>query len=455
MTLVCAACAACDTGPHAAPPSTPSTPPTTPPSTPPAPSHDTPATSASSPRPAPSVEDSVAPPAASVSVGERAGLARSGNAFAFDLYAKLRAQRGNLAFSPFSITTALTMAWAGAHGTTAAQMARVLHVEGQDARVLDLEGAQLAAYATPGTRVTLRVANRLFAEKNYAFEPAYMARLAKAFGAPMETLDFKQASEPARVHINDWVAGVTHDRIKDLIPPMGVNDQTRLALVNAVYFLGDWELPFANDATSPAPFFTAKGVKKDVPTMRQTATTRFAATDGVKVLELNYEASRLAMTFVLPDAVDGLDPLEARLSPAALDRWIAASTYTKVSVALPRLEIAPAEALSLGTALTALGMPDAFDRQKADFTGIANPPSPDDRLVIDRVFHKAFVKVDEKGTEAAAATAVLMATAGAAPDMSPPKEFTADHPFLFFLRDTESKAILFMGRVSDPALTGR
>jgi len=382
--------------------------------------------------------------------------AQSSNAFAFDLYAQARAGGGNLAFSPLSLWTALTMTWAGARGETAAQMARVLHLERSVDHVLDPAGRLLAGYQAPGQPVTLRVANRLFGEKAFAFDPDYLARTRAAFGAPLEAIDFRTAPEAARQHINAWVAEQTADRIKDLVAPGGVNADTRLVLTNAIYFLGDWLAPFTREATRPAPFHLTAAQSKDVPTMHQTARFRFAATDGVKVLELPYQGGDLAMTLVLPDAIDGLGAVEARLAPAAFAGWLAALDATEVLVSLPRLEINPPGALSVGPMLGALGMPLAFDQARADFTGIANPVAAADRLHLDEVFHKAFVKVDEKGTEAAAATAVvMMRPLIARRPGTPPAEFTADHPFLFVLRDLRSGMILFLGRVSDPAGVAR
>lgn len=376
-------------------------------------------------------------------------LANSSNAFALDFYAKIRARKGNLVASPFSIHTALAMTWAGAKGETAAQMKKVLHLDSD--RAIDAAGGLIRDYGAPDQKVTIRIANRLFGEKTYAFEAPYLARVNAAFGAPLEPLDFHGAAQQARGHINDWVAKQTEDRIKDLIPADGITPLTRLVLANAIYFLGDWATPFKKEATSPAPFFTSKTDQKDVPTMHQSAQHRIAATDGVKVLDLPYEDGTLAMTFVLPDAVDGLDAVEARLTSKTLEAWLAAAAPAQVVVSLPKLEIAPAQSLSLSDALAAMGMPLAFDEAKADFTGMANPPNPGDRLFISRVFHKAFVKVDEKGTEAAAATAVVMAPRGAVRHTTPPVEFKADHPFLYMLRDTRTGLILFMGRVADPA----
>ena len=432
-------CAACDPKPPAA---TSSGAPVTPPSSATSPSGADSSTPGDTTAPAPSV----APPAP----GEVGGLAKSSNALAFDLYAKARAQGGNLALSPISISTALTMTWAGARGETAAQMKKVLHAEGEPTPAMDVAGKLLASFGNADSKVTLRVANRLFGEKTYAFERAFLDRTKAAFGAPLEGLDFQHAAEPSRIHINDWVAKQTQDRIKDLIPSPAITPDTRLVLTNAIYFLGDWMTPFKKEATRPAPFHATATATSDVPTMNQVAHFRFAATDGVKLLEMPYEGGEVAMMFVLPDGPAGLDAVEKRLSPEALDTWVRAMQHEQVIVALPRFEINPARSLALADTLKALGMPLAFDPDKADFTAIANPPKPADRLYISQVFHKAFVKLDEKGTEAAAATAVVMARAGSAAPSKPPSEFRADHPFLFVLRHVKSGAILFMGRVSDP-----
>jgi serpin B len=397
--------------------------------------------------PAPAAFVPKAPPP---STEEQKDMAKSNNAFAVDLYGKIRTRAGNLAFSPLSITTALTMTWAGAKGDTAAQMKKVLHLDGAPEHALDAAGALVASYGAPDSKVTVNVANQLFGDKASTFDKAYLGLLSADFGAPLQPVDFKTGAAAARTTINDWIARETHDRIKDLIPANGVDKDTRLVLANAIYFLGDWASPFNKDATRPAAFHTTATASKDVPTMHEDESLRFAAVDGVKVLELPYQNGALAMGFVLPDAVDGLAAVEAQLAPEALDKWFGAMKPTKVIVSLPKIDLEPGDALALADTLSALGMPLAFDRAKADFTGIASPPSPDDRLFIGQVFHKAFVKVDEKGTEAAAATGTAMA-AGAAMPASPPLVFNADHQFLFFLRDTRSGMILFMGRVNDPA----
>lgn len=437
ILLVCAGC----TPPSptvTAPDATPGVP-ASPSSVPAAPSQD--------PAAPPTVGPAPTPP----SPEQAQSLAAGSNTFAMDLYTRLRKQPGNLAVSPASITLALAMTWGGAKGPTSDEMAKVLHLPNAKDATIDAAGRQLSVWNDPARTVyTLRVANRLFGEKSYTFEPAYLKKTGEAFGAPLEPVDFKGAAEPARERINGWVAKETRDRIKNLLPPRSVDKETRLVLVNAIYFLGDWQSPFSKERTRPAPFFTTATTSKDVPTMSQVASFKHAAVDGLQVLEMPYVGGELAMTFLLPNAKDGLDALEQKLTDGKLTSWIAAAKPERVLVSLPVFEIDPAEPLSLGKELVAMGMKLAFDPDLADFTGIASPPSPADRLYIGKVFHKAFVKVNEKGTEAAAATAVVMPRAGSAAP-APPPEFRADHPFLFFLRDLRTGMILFMGRVVEPA----
>ncbi len=384
----------------------------------------------------------MAPP----SSDEIKGLARSNNAFGLDLFAKIRAQKGNLALSPLSLATALTMTWAGARGETAAQMKKVLHQSGTIEQALDLNSKLLASYQDPELKVTLRIANRLFVERTYALKPPYLDITRTTFGAPVEAVDFQHGPDASRQHINTWVASATEARIKDLIPPEGVTTATCLVLANALYFHGGWKQPFSKQLTAAAPFHLTASESHDVPTMHHADRFRFAATDGVKLLEMFYVGSALAMTLVLPDQKDGLDAVEARLSPATLDVWLGALAPDRVDVALPRFEIDSADSLALADDLEALGMPLAFNPSRADFTGIATPS-----LYIDKVFQKAFIKLDEKGTEAVAATAVVGSRRSANGKPPPPTvEFHADHPYLFFIRDVRSGMILFMGRVSDP-----
>jgi serpin B len=376
-------------------------------------------------------------------------FARSSNGFAFDLYGKLRAAPGNLVVSPASVTTALAMAWGGARGQTAEELQTVLRFDRPAAETMQVSGRLAAALTDPKRPVVFRIANRLFGEQTYRFEPAYLESTKAAYGAPLEPLDFRRAPDQARERINGWVEQQTEQRIRDLVPPGGLDRDTRLVLVNAIYFLGDWAEPFAKEATRPAAFHTTRAERKDVPTMHRMGRFPFAAKDGVKALELPYRGGAMSMLLVLPDPLDGLDALERSLTAQKLDELVAALAPERVSVALPKFEVNPAQSLALADTLRALGMVRAFDPRQADFTGMAKPADPADRLFLARVFHKAFVRVDEKGTEAAAATAAGMALTSA--PASPPREFRADHPFLFAIRDTASGLVLFLGRVADPS----
>jgi len=388
--------------------------------------------------------------AADPAVKEPAAPVKGSNAFGFELYRRLKEGTGNRAFSPASVSAALTMAWGGARGETALEMQRVLHIPGPAAEAMKESGRLLAELSGGERGVTCRIANRLFGERSYRFDPSYLEATRAAYGAPLEPVDFEHGFEAARVLINGWVEAQTGKRILDLLPPGSLDADTRLVLVNAIYFLGDWARPFAREATRSAPFHTSPSAKTDVPTMHQTGTFGWMRGDRFQALDLPYERGGFSMLVLLPDGVDGLAALEDSLSSDALDRIVATLVPTRVAVALPKFEVNPARAVSLSPLLRELGLSAAFDRGRADFTGIADPPDPRDRLFISEVFHKAFVRTDEKGTEAAAATAVPMMLVGSAMT-SRPVPFVADHPFLFLIRDDASGLVLFMGRVADPS----
>jgi serpin B len=372
-----------------------------------------------------------------------ATTATASNAFALDLWQQLRAKPGNLTVSPASISLALAMTAGGAKGATYDELAHALHYAGKD--ISASYGALSASLQPSG--LTLRVANRLFGEKTFAFELAFVDKTKRAFGAPLESVDFKRAPDAARAQINTWVEKKTEKRIKDLLPPGSINPDTRMALVNAIYFLADWQVPFKKEATSPAPFSVTATEKKQVATMQQSSWFQLAKLPGGRLLELPYKGAAAAMYIALPDKADGLAELERTLDAKQLAAPGFNSTY--VQLALPKFSIDPADALELRPLLAALGVKLAFSAEQADFTGIGTPPDPNNRLFISAVFHKAFVKVDEKGTEAAAATAVVMAEGAGMPPK--PEAFIVDHPFLFVIVDKASGLILFMGRVADPS----
>jgi serpin B len=378
-----------------------------------------------------------------------AKLAASSNQFGFDLYKKLgEKNKGNLVISPASLTTALAMTWGGAKGETEKQMRKALHLSGTTDEVMDTSGKLAQSLTNPSRSVVFRIANRLFGEKTYGFEKDYLDRTKKAYGAPLEQVDFVKAAEPARTLINGWVEEKTEKRIKDLIPPKAIDTETRLVLVNAIYFLGDWDEPFEKQRTQPGPFQLGGGKTKEVPMMNRTDGLKIGQLGGATALELPYKGGEMSMVLVVPDKVDGLAALEKSLDDSSLNALLGSMKSERVWASIPKFEINPSESLALKELLIGLGMTEAFDRRKADFTGIANPSKAEDRLVISQVFHKGFIRVDEQGTEAAAATAVVQARAGAAP--MKPREFKADRPFMFFIRDNASGLTLFMGRVTEP-----
>jgi len=373
-------------------------------------------------------------------------LAASSNAFGFDLWKKVASADGNVAVSPASLSIALSMTYAGAGGDTASQMAHVLHLNGSQDET-QKGAAGLNAALSGSKQVTFEIANRLFAEKSYAFEDAFLASTKQAYGAGLEPVDFKGDAEGARKQINDFVSSETEKRITNLIPPHALTSDTRLVLTNAIYLSGDWQSPFDKSATFDADFTTKGKDVARIPTMHQSATFGLAAADGAHVVSMPYAGGGMSMLLVVPDAVDGLAAIEASLDQSKLDSWTRALKSTEVSLSLPKFVIDPADSMEMSDTLVQLGMADAFG-MKADFKKIANPPAAAAQLELGHVFHKAFVKVDEKGTEAAAASAVEAMEKGAAP--APGVAVKADHPFLFMLRDDATGMVVFMGRVSDP-----
>jgi serpin B len=396
------------------------------------------------PAPAPTTETAMPPKS------ETQNLAASSNRFAFELWSRARtAAPGNMAVSPASISAALAMTYGGANGTTADEMKKVLHADAGADELMTAWGTLSKALTAPSRPNKLAIANRLFGQKSYVFQQPYLDRVRTTFGAPLEPLDFQGAPDPSRVRINGWVSEQTNDRIKDLLPSGAITPLTRLVLVNAIYFLGTWQARFDPAKTKDEPWLAPLSKKKQVPMMHQQNNAHFAQANGVKLLELPYTGGSTSLLIALPDRVDGLGALESSLTSATFDGWRQAVMTQPVVISLPRFEV-NAGAVSLGKQLAALGMPSAFDPNRADFTKMATPANPNERLNVDDVFHKAFVKLDEKGTEAAAATGVVMSSRGM--DSKPPKpvEFKADHPFLFFIVDKDSGLILFMGRVTEP-----
>ncbi|MBE3069917.1 MAG: serpin family protein [Planctomycetes bacterium] len=377
---------------------------------------------------------------------DQAALAGSVNAFACDLYGRLAGEPGNLFLSPYSVSSALAMTWAGARGETAAEMAAALELPPGWQTAPDEAHAAFDAFSgrlnAEGKPYAMAVANSLWGQKGYEFVPEFLGLLARHYGAGLEQVDFAKDTEGARKTINAWVEKKTKDRIKDLIPPGTLQALTRLVLVNAIYFKGTWESPFKKRATRAADFFAGAGRTVRAPTMRQTEHVRYAEAPDAQAVELPYKGGDLAMVILLPKEKGGLAALEKGLTAETLATRLEALEMENVAVSLPRFTMTWSSGLA--KVLVPMGMARAFDGQKADFTGINAGKEP---FWIAEVIHKAFVEVNEEGTEAAAATAVV-ALGGAAP--AKPIEFRADHPFLFLIRDSASGTILFMGRVVDP-----
>jgi serpin B len=362
--------------------------------------------------------------------------------FALDLYQVLRAREGNLFFSPHSISTALAMTYAGARGSTESQMARVLHF------LLDQEQlhptfawleASLRDLEKKG-RVQLSVANSLWPQEGFALLDEFLALTKHYYGVQITAVDYGRA-EDARRTINAWVEDKTADKIQELILPDMVGPLTVLVLVNAIYFKGDWASQFDEQLTRRAPFSITPDEQAQVMMMTQKHEFRYAEAGDLQVLELPYAGEDLSMFVLLPAEVGGLADLEDRLTVERLERWTKHLWETDVEVFLPRFEVTLP--IKLSDTLHAMGMSDAFSRT-ADFSGMAK-----EQLFISEVVHKAFVKVNEEGTEAAAATAVIV-DRGAPP---PVPTFRADHPFLFLIRENTTGSILFLGRVVDPPST--
>jgi serpin B len=366
--------------------------------------------------------------------------------FALDLYGNLRSQPGNLFFSPNSISTALAMTYAGARGETGQQMAKTLHFTEPNDKLHDAFAALRQRLTAPGDKpgYRLTVANRLWGQQGYHFLPDFLALTRDHYGAELAQVDFAGQTEQARAMINAWVERETEDRIKDLVPSGVLTPLTRLVLTNAVYFKGDWSRPFFKPLTKEDDFHVTSDKTTRVPMMYKSDDFRFAAEGGLKALELPYSNGDLSAFLFLPDQVDGLSELETRLNDAALERWTAALQKRKVNVFLPRFKFTCQ--LSLSKVLQELGMPLAFNPSRADFSGMSTQES----LFISEVLHKAFVDVNEEGTEAAAATGIVISIKSA---VSPhePVVFRADHPFLFLIVDNRTKSILFMGRVVNPS----
>jgi serpin B len=375
--------------------------------------------------------------------GQADDAATSVNEFAVDLYRQLAIEDGNLFFSPASISTALAMTWVGAGGQTALEAASVLHLNSDREKVLADYSQLLGGLAGSDSTYTLNVANRLWGQKDFSFNKSYLERIQSCFGGGFQSVDFKSHPDEERLAINQWVARRTEDKIQNLLPAGTVNQDTRLILTNAVYFLGDWLFPFPKNRTKDVDFHLADGSIKSTPTMKLDKNLPYFSDDSLAMVALPYVGDDLEFLVILPHLKNGLPKIEAELNSASLEKNIQALSPKKVDVWLPRLDLS--QDFNLGDILKRLGMKQAFSPSEADFSGM----SDQGELFISSVVHKSFLKVDEQGTEAAAATGV---TIGVTSMPSPPTMFVADHPFLFLIRQKDTGVILFMGRYKNPLM---
>ena len=374
---------------------------------------------------------------------DQAEVVAGSNAFATGLYSRLRSQPGNLFFSPESISTAFAMAWAGARGQTAAEMARVFHYTLPPDHLHPAMGALLAAMNAPHDGFELHVADALWAQRDESFLESYLKLVQSAYGAGFRQVNFTSSPEAARATINQWIEKQTKDRIKDLLPPGTVTSMTRLVLTNAIYFKGSWVDPFDKAATRNDPFHVSSSQSVQAPFMHRTGNYAYYDGGTFQALDLPYKGNELSMVVLLPKKTDGLSALEDSFTAETLASWLPKlQSGNRVILALPRFTMT--QRFELSGILGAMGMPQAFSN-RADFSGMTGRPG----LTISAAVHKAFVDVNETGTEAAAATGTVMM--GMARRVEPPPiVFQADHPFLFMIRDTKSGSILFLGRVVDP-----
>lgn len=371
----------------------------------------------------------------------RNAVVHGNTAFALDLYQQIRGEPGNLFLSPHSISTSLAMTYAGARGETEQQMARALHFtlpqETLHPAFADLQASLNAAQSSD--TVQLSVANSLWPAKDLSLKPDFLAGVERNYQTRLTPLDYGQP-EVARKTINRWVENQTRDKIKDLIQPGVLGPDTVLVLANAIYFKGRWLHEFKPANTLTQPFHLTSTSTIDGPMMHQRSLECGYHEDAdVQVLELPYRGERLSMVVLLPAKVDGLAELEEGLTAPRLEAWLRGlSSSREVNVWLPKFKTT--SSFTLNRPLTALGMVDAFGA--ADFSGMFAGGGP----AISEVVHKAFVEVNEEGTEAAAATGVIMKMSAG----PPPATFRADHPFLFFIRDRITGSILFLGRIQNP-----
>lgn len=369
--------------------------------------------------------------------------------FALELFSTLTENNSteNIFFSPFSISSALAMVFLGTKGDTAAQLSKALHFDAVEDTHLRFQSLN-AEVSKRGASHTLKLANRLYGEKTYDFLPEFLASTQKMYGADLAPVDFQHASDDARKAINKWVKDQTEGKIPELLAAGVVDSMTKLVLVNAIYFKGMWKDKFSKQDTTDAPFRLNKKDTKTVKMMYQKKKLPLGYIQDLKckVLELPYQGEELSMVILLPEDIEdestGLKKIEEQLTLEKLHEWTKRENLENIDVhvKLPRFKLE--ESYTLNSNLGRLGVQDLFSSSKADLSGMSGSRD----LFISKIIHKSFVEVNEEGTEAAAATGGIATFTMLLPE----EEFTADHPFLFFIRHNPTANMLFLGRVCSP-----
>jgi serpin B len=378
---------------------------------------------------------------------DRTQLVQGNNAFAIDLYGQLRNRGGNLFFSPVSVSTALAMTYAGANGNTAAEMAKTLHFTLPPDRFHPAMGALLTDLNATHNGYQLRLANALWAQQDYRVLVSFLKQNKSDYDAGFHRVDFKGATEAARLTINRWVEKKTEDKIKDFIQPGVLDTRARLVLTDTIYFKSHWQTEFEISGTQDGDFYVNVIRNVKAAMMHRTGAFNYFKGDTFRALEIPYKSEEISMVIFLPAKYDGLPDLERSMTTSNNREWLGQlRPVPKVSLAMPKFKVS--QKFELQETLSAMGMPRAFDRAAADFSRI----SGDRKLYVSAMIHDAFIEVDEEGTEAAAISGSFgvagMVIIGGPEE--PPIPFTVDHPFLFLIRDNRSGSILFMGRVTDP-----
>jgi serpin B len=368
------------------------------------------------------------------------------HAFTTRLYGELAKDPGNLAFSPASLQIALAMTWAGARGRTAEQMATALSVPQDPSAVHRALGLQVRRWSEPGD--PLRMHQRVFVEQTFSPRPDFVGLVQEHYAAEIRPENFATQPQRAEANVNEWVHAVTEGLISPILPPNSIDPDVLLVLVNAALFKAPWLFGFDPKATSDRDFHLGGGQQVAVPTMNRVLRARHGqdvvpGVPGVDAVDLDYAGERFSLLVLVPPSGQ-LKTLERALRPATIRQAVAALTPRQIALALPRFTVSQTEPLRMKEPLRRLGMLDAFLPMRADLSGMGGPPG---KLFVDNVYHRARIQVDEEGTVAAAASAVVVTTKSAAPR---PLVVEVNRPFLFFLRDLESGAVAFAGRVVDP-----